>query len=30
MKIVGAADFVGGFWALKWAWKTFFGSIDRY
>jgi len=22
--------FVGGLWALKWAWKTFFGPMDRY
>jgi len=21
---------VGGLWALKWAWQTFFGSIGRY
>jgi len=22
--------FVGGLWTLKWAWQTFFGSIDSY
>jgi len=22
--------FVGGLWALMWAWQTFFTSIDRY
>jgi len=29
MKIVGVTDF-RGLWALKWAWQTFFGSIDGY
>jgi len=29
IKIVGATG-LAGLWALKWAWQTFFKSIDRY
>jgi len=29
MKIVGVTG-LGGLWSVKWAWQTFFRSIDRY